>query len=186
MRQLAVGALFLACVVVGGLAVAAMLGGCVRGRINDDTGAAEVSVSLPASTERVRALEQEVVKAYDATAALVAESQTDLAGALARFEEEKKGLEATIAEQDLLDLLPESVVDWGALLLGVGVTGGAGATVASRKRRGVGLLSGKPKRAKGAAAAPSAFTVFSTGSGTYALTGTDSGPTPPATEPAKT
>lgn len=143
-----------------------LLAGCVRGRITDE-GTASLSVSPLASLERVRAMEDELVKAkeeaaaanakmYGDTAALVERSQTDLAGALTNFAAAKEAaakeaaeqvarVEATIAEHDILDLLPESLVDWAAVLLGIGGVGAGGATIASRRRRGVTLLTGKPK-----------------------------------------
>lgn len=146
-----------------------VLPGCIGARINPDTEAAEVALSLPASTARVKTLERELVKAqeaaaqadqnlYAATKTLVEGAQTDLAGATARFEgakaEARAEADAQVAEverkiqdMDLLDLLPNQAADWVLALLGIGTVGAGGATVASRRRRGVGLLTGKPKAA---------------------------------------
>lgn len=143
------------------------LPGCVTGRLSPGGEGVDVGFSLPASADRVAQVEQSLQRARGEvdesiaqtrtdTATLVKDAQVNLGDALRAFEQRSQDMAAaTQAQRDQLerelesfgleDLLGDDLLNWVLALLGISLPGALGATALSRKRRGVGVLSGKPK-----------------------------------------
>lgn len=151
------------------LLVGLALCGCVTGRLSPGGEGVDVGLSFPASADRVAQVEQSLQRARSEvdesiaqtrvdTATLVQGAQTDLAGALTAFEqrsaqmaseaEAQRGqLQAELESFGIEDLVGDEAINWILAILGISLPGALGATALSRKRRGLGLLSGKAKTA---------------------------------------